>query len=277
MVAPRESPPEPTMNSPSIASLALAALAAVGLVASARPPPPAPSDPDLAKIERRIAKEPKYVAAPRYALFVLDEPADFRCWAVFDKSTPDAPFYDVLYFDRNGNGDLTEPGERFVGKRDPALIPAGLEMLVKVGDVPVPGTALVHRGLRFSTSPKEGRVGFWFDMKWNGGTEVSGTYGPAGIDTAEFADAAGKAAIIHPDPNGTLAFGLYGQKPVQLEIGGESHVAVLVGNPGLGKDALAVVDENFLDLKRDELLATVVAKDAAGKEVTTTTRIRGHC
>src|SRR5262245_7186793 len=75
-------------------------------------------DVDLAPTERKIAKEPRYVAAPRYALFVLDEAADFRPGAVFDKSTPDAPFYDVLYFDRNGNGDLIEPAERFLGKRD---------------------------------------------------------------------------------------------------------------------------------------------------------------
>lgn len=267
------------MSWSSSGSIVVAVVAAASLLAGGPRPPPAPhpSDPDLTKIERRIAKEPKYVAAPRYALFVLDEAANFRAWAVFDKSTPDAPFYDVLYFDRNGDGDLTDPAERFVGKRDASLIPAGLEMLVKVGDVPVPGTKLVHRGLRFSTSPKEGRIGFWFEMKWNGGTEVSGTYGPAGIDNAEWAESPEKAAIIHPDPNGTLAFALYGQKPVQLTIGGETHLAVLVGHPGLGKDTLAVVDEHFLDLEKDQLIVTVVAKDAAGKEVATTSRIKGHC
>src|SRR5262245_47721597 len=172
-----------------------------------------------APIERKIRKEPTYVAAPRYALFVLDEAAKFRAWAVFDKSTPDAPFYDVLYFDRNGDGDLTAPDERFVGKRDPSLIPAGLEMLIRVGDVAVPGTKRVHTGLRFSTSPEADRKGFWFDRKWYGATEVSGTYGPVGIDTAEFADSPEHAAIVTPDPNGTLAFGLWMSAPVTLSIG----------------------------------------------------------
>jgi hypothetical protein len=236
-----------------------------------------PRDADLAKIERRIAKEPKYVAAPRYALFVLDEAADFRVWAIFDKSTPDAPFYDVLYFDMNGNGDLTDRGERFVGKRDASLAPAGLEMLIRVGDVAVPGTKLVHKGLRFSTSPKEGRVGFWFDMKWNGGTEVSGTYGDVGTDTAEFAGSAEKAAIIHPDPNATLSFALWMNGPVEMKIGAATHLSLVAGHRGLGPNSLAVVDENFLNLAKDELLATVVAKDAAGKELQTTTPIRGHC
>src|SRR5262245_44761234 len=104
---------------------------AVAAVAAALARPALPPDPGLARIERKIAKEPKYVAAPKYALFVLDEEAKFKVWAVFDKSAPDAPFYDVLYFDKNGDGDLTDPGERFVGKRDPSLAPAGIEMLVK--------------------------------------------------------------------------------------------------------------------------------------------------
>jgi hypothetical protein len=261
------------MLSPSMRGAALATCGLLGALGAFALRP----DADLTKIERRIAKEPKYVAAPKYALFVLDEEAKFKIWAVFDKSTPDAPFYDVLYFDKNGDGDLTDPSERFVGKRDPSLAPAGLEMLVKVGDVPVPGTALVHKGLRFSTSPKEKRVGFWFEMKWNGGTEVSGSYGPVGTDTAEFADSPQKAAIIHPDPNGTLAFALWMSAPVTLTIGGETHVSLVAGHPGLGKDSLAVVDEHFLDLTKEQLFATVVAKDAAGKEITTRSPIRGHC
>lgn len=234
-------------------------------------------DGDLSRIDRRIAKEPAYVAAPRYALFVLDESANFRAWAVFDKSSPDAPFYDVLYFDRDGNGDLTQPEERFVGKRDPSLAPAGLEMLIKVGDVVVPGTSLVHKGLRFSTSPKAGRTGFWFDMKWNGGTEVSGTYGTVGVDTAEFAARPQDANVIQPDPNALLSFGLWMEAPVSLTIGGETHVSLVAGHRGIGENSLAVVDENLLDLELDELIATVVAKDAQGNDVSTATRIRGHC
>ena len=68
---------------------------------------------DLTKLDRTLAKEPRYVAQPLYGLFVLDRAGKFACWAVFDKSTPDAAHYDVLYFDRNGDRDLTEEGERF--------------------------------------------------------------------------------------------------------------------------------------------------------------------
>src|SRR5204863_1502809 len=60
---------------------------------------------DLDKIERRIAKEPPYqTKAPRYCLLVFGEDAAPRVWLVQDG--------DTLYVDRNGNGDLTEEGER---------------------------------------------------------------------------------------------------------------------------------------------------------------------
>ncbi len=66
--------------------------------------------PDLAKIERRIAKEPVYeTKSPRYCLLAFGPGATGRTWLVQDG--------DVLYVDRNGNGDLTEPGERVAVKQ----------------------------------------------------------------------------------------------------------------------------------------------------------------
>jgi hypothetical protein len=62
---------------------------------------------DLTKVDRVLTKEPKYQNQPRYALLVLGPKADRRVWLVMDGE-------DVLYVDRNGNGDLTEDGERVV-------------------------------------------------------------------------------------------------------------------------------------------------------------------
>src|SRR5215475_2825826 len=62
---------------------------------------------DLTKVDRVIAKEPKYQNQPRYALLVFGPKADRRAWLVMDGE-------DVLYVDRNGNGDLPEEGERVV-------------------------------------------------------------------------------------------------------------------------------------------------------------------
>jgi hypothetical protein len=61
---------------------------------------------DLSKIDRTIAKEPPYQTKEvRYCLLVFGADARTRVWLVQDGET--------LYVDRNGNGDLTEPGERF--------------------------------------------------------------------------------------------------------------------------------------------------------------------
>jgi hypothetical protein len=65
---------------------------------------------DLTRIDRRIGKEPAYTSkSPRYALLLLGPEAKDRVWLVKDGN--------VLYVDRNGNGDLTEPGEKLVAKK----------------------------------------------------------------------------------------------------------------------------------------------------------------
>jgi hypothetical protein len=65
----------------------------------------APAGPaDLTKVDRTIVKEPRYTSQPYYALLVFGREAKTRVWLVVDG--------EVLYVDRNGNGDLTEPNER---------------------------------------------------------------------------------------------------------------------------------------------------------------------
>lgn len=237
----------------------------------------APPEVDLSRVERRIAKEPDYVVEPLYGLFILDEAGAFRCWAVFDKTTPGAKHYDVLHFDRDGDGDLTEPGERIVGKWNEAGAAAGLGMALVVGDVAVPGTSIVHTGLRISTSPKSDWKGFWFQMKWAGKTEMSGGYVPVGQDHTEYSPSIEDAPILWPCPRRPLTFALWEEDPVRLQIGGSNHLNVIAGVPGAGSGALAVVDENFIDLARDALIVTVIGRDASGNELTTESRIRGHC
>jgi hypothetical protein len=58
---------------------------------------------DLAKIPRAVAKEPAYKTKPKYCLLVFGPEAKTRIWLIEDG--------DTFYVDRNGNGDLTEPGE----------------------------------------------------------------------------------------------------------------------------------------------------------------------
>jgi hypothetical protein len=61
---------------------------------------------DIGKIDRTIAKEPAYsTKSPWYCLLLLGPEAKAKVWMVLDG--------DKLYVDRNGNGDLTDPGECF--------------------------------------------------------------------------------------------------------------------------------------------------------------------
>jgi len=59
--------------------------------------------PELSKVDRTVKKEPTYKGKPRYCLLAFGQDAKYRVWLVLDG--------DTLYVDRNGNGDLTEPGE----------------------------------------------------------------------------------------------------------------------------------------------------------------------
>ncbi len=231
---------------------------------------------DLTKVERKIAKEPSYVSEPRYALLVFDDTRPFRCWMVFDKSKVDAPYYDVLYFDRNGDGDLTEPEERITGKYDEGGAAAGIAMSFRIKELPVPGTSLVHKDFLFSTAPKANRGGFWFRFHWDGKTEFSGGYYPTGTNTTEWGASVATAPLLHPTLSGPFQFALW-QESTAFTIGGENHTNVLVGTQGIGAGSLLVVDETFLDLAKDELTCTVITKDAEGRPLETRSRIKSHC
>jgi hypothetical protein len=64
---------------------------------------------DLTKIDRSLRKEPTYESKqPHYCLLVFGPEAKTRVWVVLDG--------DILYLDRNGNGDLTDPGERIAAQ-----------------------------------------------------------------------------------------------------------------------------------------------------------------
>src|SRR5712691_5453517 len=72
---------------------------------------------DPVQVERTLRKEPAYqTKTPKYGLLVFGPEAAQRVWLVHDG--------DTLYADRNGNGDLTEPGEKIKAKADKSRDPA---------------------------------------------------------------------------------------------------------------------------------------------------------
>ncbi len=80
---------------------------------------------DLATIDRTIAKEPAYKTKPKYCLLAFGPAAEHRVWLALDGAT--------LYVDRNGNGDLTDPGETVTAEKSEG-IPEG-DYLFNAGDI----------------------------------------------------------------------------------------------------------------------------------------------
>jgi hypothetical protein len=64
---------------------------------------------DLSQVPRTLVKEPSYRGQPRYCLLVFGPEARTRVWLAQDG--------DTLYVDRNGDGDLTEPGEKVAAEK----------------------------------------------------------------------------------------------------------------------------------------------------------------
>src|SRR5262249_1027782 len=96
---------------------------------------------DLTKIDRAIAKEPAYQSKPKYCLLVFGPEAKTRGWLVLDG--------DTRFVDRNGNGDLTEKGERFVLALDEYDRKRG-QRVWKVGDLAASGGKVRYTDLQVS-------------------------------------------------------------------------------------------------------------------------------
>jgi hypothetical protein len=184
------------------------------LVFSVVSPPPV-SAIDLTKIERTIAKEPAYRNQPKYCLLVFGPEAKFRVWLVLDG--------DVLYVDRNGNGDLTEAGERMEkGRNFRSVGPT-----FYAGDIAEPGGKVRHTDLRVDAS--DGYVEITVAGKRMYTSKEQGVLA--------FSSRPQDAPIIHF--NGTLTFGLV---PRGREAAALDHIVVEIGTPGLGKGTFAAIE-----------------------------------
>jgi hypothetical protein len=95
---------------------------------------------ELSRVDRTIKKEPKYAGKPGYCLVVFGPEGRDRVWLVRDG--------DTLYADKNGNGDLTDPGERIAAEK------SGTDLAFHVGTVRL--GKLEHRNLTVRASRLSG-------------------------------------------------------------------------------------------------------------------------
>lgn len=193
---------------------------------------------DLTTISRKIGKEPKYVASrPLYGLVVFGPKSQTRAWAVLNKSRPDAPSYDVLYFDLAGQGDLTLPAHRFTAKGDK----------FHVGVFTDRATADKHTNLRV-TVKGQANPDVMIRLQWQGGEVVmAGGYPEDPGEYMKFAADPAKAPVLWFHGGGNFRFQRwYGST---LTIGGSDDFKVFLGQQGIGRSSFCAVMHPFLPEK----------------------------
>jgi hypothetical protein len=213
---------------------------------------------DLKKASRTIAKEPAYqTKAPEYLLLVFGPDANERVWIVRDG--------DTLYVDRNGNGDLTDPGEAIPTKKRDGSDPDVDGRSFDVGDITVGGRT--HKSLVVGTGPLASMVEeirnqpharelLKADPKTQiatltlevrhqtlKGPGVDGRVpvmaGPIDLDgMLVFGKRPQDAPIVYPDGPRQITF--YAIKP-DVQLGREADFVLTVGSPGLGNGTLAML------------------------------------
>jgi hypothetical protein len=206
---------------------------------------------DLAGIDRTIVREPAYRSRPKYCLLVFGPQARTRVWLVQDG--------DILYVDRNGNGDLTEPGEKVAAEKSDRgrddqnyTFAAGelreggkphLNLSVLVSDLNRLKHALPEAEalLQRDAHAREYNVQLEVEMPpyqglGTGGRLVQGAHLDAN-GLLQFADRPQDAPVIHF--GGPWTIGLYQQTTLWLDRTNE--LGLVFGTPGLGPGTFAYV------------------------------------
>ncbi len=202
----------------------LAASAATADAADLSRLPQAAETVDLTKLDRSIAKEPRYTAKPEYCLMVFGPKAETRVWLVRDGGT--------LYIDRNGNGDLTEPGEAHAATHPQH------PWWDRIGDIPARDGKTKYRVVEVQSHSQ----GYRIEVAMRGDRFQS--VGAMQAEKPRFAAQAKDAPICHFD--GPLALAQYSTKRVIPRDNSGSNRArslrLMVGTPGLGAGTFAAYE-----------------------------------
>jgi hypothetical protein len=207
--------------------------------------------------DRKIRMEPNYrTKTPSYGILTFGPEGKDRVWLVLDG--------DTLYVDRNGNGDLTEPGEMVTAKKRAGSDPEEDGYAFEVGDVTTSGRS--HKALTISVLPlwRYGGLAQRPDVKAALGKDaktlvvsVSANVDMPGLKGGGLGGRVGfYAGPI--DLNGPLVFGatpaeapvIHFGGPLQitfsdelprLRVGRPSEFVLVVGTPGVGPGTFAKV------------------------------------
>ena len=207
-------------------------------------PPPASAagaEPiDFARVDRTVGKTPRLTAHARYGLFLFGTNGEKRVWAILDRRAADARAFDVLYLDRDADGDLTERGETIEpAERKPKGEPDDGVTFV-VGELTDPGTGARHTGVTITWTDASVR----FRMQWRGGKVTFGGFGPSRETYAQFAAEPEQAPVYVPGWDRPFQFEHW--LSGELARGEATDFKVFVGNVGDRRGAFSAVDDEFL-------------------------------
>jgi hypothetical protein len=214
---------------------------------------------DLGKIERTILREPAYVASrPLYGLLIIGASGKMRTWLVLDKSKADGDTYDVLYADLNGNGDLTESGERFAAREQGN---GGAAFQLPDWKDPATGATHTNFSVKLHTVPK---AYVMVSLMWQNRLRMGGGY-PEDPDPGymQLADRPADAPILWANGDGPFRFQRwYGGK---LTIGAADDLKVFIGQQGVGRSSFWAFTQHVLP-QEEAVQATLLYTDATGTQ-----------
>jgi hypothetical protein len=230
----------------------------------------------LDSIDRTIAKEPSYRAKePWYTLIAIGPQAKARLWMVLDKSAPDGKLYDVLYFDRNGNGDLTESGERFA---TPLVehISDRVYLTFNLPDIEDAATGHKHTEVRVMivnepmTPPRH-----FISLKWRGRLALgTGSRIESDPRFLRFAASAAKAPVAWLNGEAPMTFHCW--MGDVLEIGTKSEITVYLASRSDGRNPVCALRE-FAIPDGEPIRAKLRYTDTAGKRREVTSELLDRC
>jgi hypothetical protein len=189
---------------------------------------------DFEKVPRMIAKPPACNSLiPLHGLFLFGEGERSRVWAVLDQSEPGSGIYDILYVDLDGDGDLTELGESFVGEPpDLGQVPPTEEPPIKrtfhVGVVRLPGAERAHTKFTIEWFP----AAVSYRVLWHGELLFTGGFGGVASKYSQFSPRPGLAPIFVID--GTRPLGSRLLSADKLERRHHEEISIVLGIPGEG-------------------------------------------
>jgi hypothetical protein len=204
--------------------------------------------PDLARIERAIDKEPHYLCdQPLYGLLAFGPRAETRAWIVLDKSSPEGP-YDLVYFDLNGNGDLTDLGERLA----PAETSSdGKRCTFRIAKFKDRTSGNTHRiELCTGKDDVEHLLVYWRGtLRISCGFDVSplGVFGDWKSGPPRcFSDRPDTAPILWPGAEEPLEVVQRHAPGTSWHVGRETRVFAMLGHRGLGRSSFCAISNDYL-------------------------------